>query len=64
MTATAPTSEALIASARKVIEGLFAKYDIHDPRSAHLLVRERFTQDDLATYQQCLTVLFENGALG
>lgn len=59
-----PSPEAMIAHARKVIDGLFAQYDIHDPRSAHLVVRERFTQADLNTYQAALTVLYENGALG
>ncbi|NKY08977.1 hypothetical protein [Cellulomonas hominis] len=59
-----PADEALIARARAVITGLFAAYGIHDPRSAHLIVRERFTQADLTTYQDALTVLYENGALG
>lgn len=62
--AAPPTSEAMIARARTVITGLFAAYDIHDPHSAHLIVRERFTQADLTTYQDALTVLYENGALG
>lgn len=64
MTAIDPSADALIARARKIIDGLFAQHDIHDPRSAHLIVRERFTQDELNTYQAALTVLYENGALG
>lgn len=59
-----PSLDALLARARKVIEGLLAKYDINDPRTAHIYVRERFTQDDLNAYQDALTVLYEQGALG